>query len=245
MKGLLFQNWRKGRWKSWQCGQPWMKVVYINSRGDKCLWEVSIVWCKQINHNRLGQHSTLEIATVGKVFPFTFTSHPTSSIISLNHEWHQTTLRETSTLGTQRNNLYSFSPSPSLKCLVCFAPALHTFFLLVLPRLLSSSATDFREWLCVFSPLYIFPKQKNRTIEQLKRPLEVKPLLLQGHPEPAAQDCIQLVSGYLHRWWPCNLLRPPAKKQKVTRKKGRNTRASQHLKTDTDTRGNHSSSRLH
>lgn len=37
MKGLLFQDWRKGRWKSWQCEWLWMKVVYTNSRGDKCL----------------------------------------------------------------------------------------------------------------------------------------------------------------------------------------------------------------
>lgn len=102
------------------------------------------------------------------------------------------------------------------------------------------------ERLCVFSSLYIFPNQKNRTI-YVKWFLEViwsKPLLMQGHLQLAAQDCIQLVFGYLQGWWSCKLLRPPAKKGRNSYKEERqkHTWASQHLKTDP--RGIHCSSSL-
>lgn len=142
-----------------------MKVVYTNSRGDKCLWEVSIVWCKQINHNKLGQHSVLEITTPGRVFLSMFTFPSTSSTISLNHEWHHATPKraKSGTVRRERNNFYSFPNSPALQLLVCFALPLHSF-----PSVAPKTPLFFSNWLqrlaLCFFPSYIFPNQKNKTI---------------------------------------------------------------------------------
>lgn len=162
MKGLLFQYWRKGRWKSWQCGQLWMKVVYTNSREDKCLWEVSIAWCKQINHNKLGPQTNnrhcWDSISLHIYFPL-----PPQVLFHWIMSETKPPLREPSQILSEQKET-SFTNS-HLHLLCNSLHALLWLFNFPFFRSQNSSSTDFREREWLFFPLYFFPNQKNRTTE--------------------------------------------------------------------------------
>lgn len=214
-----------------------MKVVYTNSRGDKCLWEVSIVWCKQINHNKFGQHSMLEIATVGKVFPFTFflPSHLKYYFIELWVTPNNPSERELRYCQSKNKQpflipIFTLTGLESLRALLW----LFIHFSFLAPK----TPLFFSNWLQRMA-LFSFPsvhlsqseKQNHRIVEGTSGGHLV--LLTQGHLEPAAQDCIQLVLGYLQGGRPCSLFRPPAtysrNSYKEERWKHTHTRVAQHL----------------